>query len=105
MNIKEFIENLSEQEYKKLENIVLQKKAEKDYAGMTILEFIEENKYDLSSRVTTALIRAANEVVYVNLLNYKKLLSYNQLGKKSLAEIEQVFRNKHMDTTYFYTVL
>jgi hypothetical protein len=97
MKIKEFIDNLSIQEYNELEQIVLRKLEEKDAARLRILAFIKENEHDISRRITNGLYRAADEVVYFDLLTYKRLLSYEQVGKKSLTDFEQFLKGKGYD--------
>jgi hypothetical protein len=101
MDIKELIESLSEQEYTELEKIVLCKIEERENAEIKIIDFIEANKYDMSVRVKNALLRAADEDVYVKKLKRAKMRKYENVGAKTITELEWLLHTKKVDNRYF----
>ena len=101
MDIKELVESLSEQEYTELEKIVLCKIEERENAEIKIIDFIEANKYDMSVRVKNALLRAADEDVYVKKLKRVKMRKYENVGAKTITELGWLLHTKKVDIRYF----
>ena len=102
MDIENFIENLSAQEYAELEKYILDKKKERENSGLKILDFIEANKYNMSVKVKNVLLKAAETDIYVKNLNRAKLQRYRYTGAKTLTELEILLRENMIDRTYFF---
>lgn len=102
MDLKDFVTNLSEKEFSELVDLVELRKS-KTTNIMTIEEFIEEYKFEISHRLLSLLKKEAKETKYVNRLLRAKLHRYKTIGSRTIMELQLLLRKANIDSTYFYS--
>ncbi len=102
MDLKTFVNNLSEKEFSELIDLVEFRKNNTPNI-ITITDFIEEYKFEISPRLLSLLKKEAKETKYVNRLLRAKLHRYKTIGSRTIMELEFLLRKANIDSTYFYS--
>ncbi len=102
MDLENFINNLSEEDFLQVVNLVEHRKAISDNK-MTIVDFIEKYKFEISPRLLRLLQHEAKETKFVNNLLRAKLLRYKTIGGKTVIELEYILKKAKIDLTYFFS--
>ena len=102
MELKDFVNNLSEKEFSELIDLVELRKS-KTTNLMTIEEFIEDYKFEISPRLLSLLKKEAKETIYVNRLLKAKLHRYKTIGSRTIMELEFLLRKANIDLKYFHS--
>ena len=120
MNIKKFIEILTEDEYMELEEIIIRslknpehkdylqfledKRIEKDINSKrtNINDFREDHKFEIPARLYWALGWYADEFIYLDKLNRVKILEYRNIGKETIMILDKIMETGNYNTAYYY---
>lgn len=103
MDLENFINNLSEEDFLQVVKFVEHRKAIANNK-MTIIDFVEKIKFEISPKLKRLLLHEAKETVFVDKLLSAKLLRYKTIGGMTMFELEYFFRKLNIDTTYFKSV-
>ena len=100
INLIEFVDSLSHKEYMELKEIIKSREASND-KRLSINEFIEINKHDMSVKLISILEKASKEYTYVEQLQLADLYRYKGVGLKTLTELEAYMVYNNISIKYY----
>ena len=101
MDLKIFVDTLSEKEFLELENLVKEKRIILDGKRAKLIDFINKNRHNMSNRLKNGLIYYSDHYEYLDELNRNKFSNVPAMGHKTLTELEYLLKECNVEIADF----
>ena len=102
MVIQELIDSLNEEQYKELEKIVIERLELRRASTITIQDFINKFRHDMSVRLINALKFYSQYHKYLEELNRNKFSNVPHIGYKTLTELDNLLKDLNYNLENYY---